>query len=127
MTATNATPTVDEFPDAARDTARAILVAGMERMMEAVQDPSTKVDDVRKIVADMKDVARAVPEKKVDPLANLPVFSITFVNGAMQGLVEAPPAELVLLDLDETGNPVQLEPTPAMLAMGHLLQRDVSE
>lgn len=80
-------------------------------MMAAVSKPDADPELVVKIHNAILPVAQAVPKER-DPLANLPVFNITFVNGRMSASV-VPGLEFVT-DLRS------FVPTSPMLAQAHI-------
>ena len=92
-----------EFRASAKEAAQATHMLAALRLAELASDPETDVDALVKIYNSTKDVAGAVPEKKIDPNAGLRTFSITFVNGSMKAVVQIPVVE----DL----NTIEMEPT----------------
>jgi hypothetical protein len=74
---------VDDFAKEIREAAQITNTAALARMAELAATPNCDVEIAIKIFQATKDVAGAVPDKKADPFANLPVFHITFNNGRM--------------------------------------------
>lgn len=112
--------TPQEFQDAAREAAQHTHMLAATRLAEFAADEDADIEIIRKIYNDTKDVAGAVPDKKIDPNAGLAVFNITWVNGAMQATVEPAPLGVVqeveppTLELSDSAT--ILVPSPAMLA-----------
>ena len=92
-----------EFRASAKEAAQATHMLAALRLAELASDPETDVDALVKIYNSTKDVAGAVPEKKIDPNAGLRTFSITFVNGSMKAVVQLPVAD--------DPNTIEMEPT----------------
>ena len=113
------------FQIAARDAAQVAHMAASSRLAELANTPNLDADIAIKIFNATKDVAQAVPEKKIDPHASLPTFHITFVNGRMQGTIEAGPPPLTL-DMQPPGYGddditfLTAVPSPAMLAAANI-------
>lgn len=87
-------------------------------MMEAVSKPGCDPELAVKVFNATTAVAQAVPKDK-DPLANLPVFNITFINGRLAG-VPVPGLEMV----------TELKtfvPTTDMLALAHINAEVIAE
>lgn len=113
--------TDQEFRDGARAAAQSIHMLAATRLAEAAADPSTDLDTVRKIYGDTKDVAGAVPEKKLDPNAGLATFNITFINGAMQATIEPATLDLEMVEIVRSElDALAVLPTQAMLAAAHI-------
>lgn len=94
------------------------MLAG-ERLAVLAAMPNVDADIAIKIFNATKDVAQAVPDKKVDPLANLPTFHITFTNGRLGGSGMVTPAVdmgMVVEAFDLAG----ADPTPEMRAAFHI-------
>lgn len=83
------------FPDAAKLAAQAVHMDAIRVLGEAVNAAEPDPDLVVKVYNATKDVAQAVPEKKTDPRAGLPVVSITFVGGRTQVAAASAPLEVV--------------------------------
>lgn len=100
----------------ARDAAQLIHAEAMVRIMEAVAKPGCDPELAIKAINATTAIAQAVPKDK-DPLANLPVFNITFVNGRMTGEAVLAPLELV----EQLDQPLlTFMPTAAMTAQAHI-------
>jgi hypothetical protein len=107
------------FQPVARDIAQAIHLDAGKRLSELACTPNLDADIALKIYNATKDVGGAVAEKKLDPLANLPTFHITFVNGRMTGTIEAaPPVSYIEMDAETTFLTDAASPT--MLVNAHI-------
>jgi hypothetical protein len=110
-----------QFQPIARDAAQKIHLDVGERLSELANTPDLDPDLAIKIFNATKDVSQAVAEKKLDPLANLPTFNITFVNGRMIGTVApdptpVPPATYIDMDDSSDVESIALLPSLVMLA-----------
>lgn len=99
------------YQNQAREAAQLIHAEAMVRMMEAVSQPKCDPELAVKVFNATTAVAQAVPKDK-DPLANLPVFNITFVNGRMTA--EALPG------LEQVEVLTSFNPSAAMLSMARI-------
>jgi hypothetical protein len=103
VTALSTTPSTaadadKEFAAAAREAAREINMQAMVVMATKLANPDCDPELAVKFFNATKDVAGAVPDKKADPFANLPVFHIHFNNGRVSGDITPP---LQVLDMNE--------------------------
>ena len=95
------------FQPQARDAAQQIHMDVGHRLSQLANTPDLDADIAIKIFNATKDVAAAVAEKRIDPLANLPIINITFVNGRMSARIEsfeAPPEPLLTMDMMEAAD-----------------------
>lgn len=118
MSVAGATMTQEEMELVSRE----IISAGLFHMATFVNTPGADTEIILKILASVvKDIAKVIPEKKVDPNAGLQVFNITFINGGVQAhTVDAPldleMVEVVRAELDALG----MHPTDSMLAAAYI-------
>lgn len=103
-------------------TAFETIQASAARMQKYALADDSDPELVLKIVnSKLADIGKTVPDRKIDQYANLPIFNITFVNGAMRGSIEmaanTPPADLENLPVLETSMPeISWVPSRSMLA-----------
>lgn len=108
------------FQPIARDAAQvAHLAAGM-RLTELANTPGLDGDLAIKIYNATKDVSAAVAEKKIDPLGNLPTFSITFVNGRTTVSMVAAAQPVSYIEMNEDVTFLTDAASPAMLVNAHI-------
>lgn len=117
--------TAKEFQDAAREAAQITHLLAGERLAVLAATPNLDPEVAIKIFNATKDVAQAVPEKKTDPFANLPVFHIHMHNGRIGGSGAVTPA-LELADVIEAFELEGMSPTEPMLAMSHINEEAMS-
>lgn len=111
--------------------AREVIALGIIRMAEYMAEDNVDIEVVTKIVnSKIADIAKVIPEKKIDPYAGLPTVNVTFVNGSMQATITmAPPAleevEEVVDDAIELPSLGMLMPTASMLVAATAVNADL--
>ena len=104
-----------EFRTASKEAAQSTHMQAALRLAEIVANPETKIEEIIKIYNSTKDVAGAVPEKKIDPNAGLRTFNITMVNGAINATVQIQePVEENILEMEPVSAAFSIEDLPVL-------------